>query len=40
MEKLKRQRSIDNPPLISYNTLVAWFENDVKFDFGQVTALV
>ena len=31
---------VDNSPLISYNTLVTWFEKIVKFDFVQIMALV
>ena len=26
---------LDNPILIQYNTLVTWFECDVKFDFSN-----
>ena len=26
---------LDNPPFIIYNTLVTWFECDVKFDFSD-----
>ena len=33
-------KSIDNPPLIGYNTLVTWFEKIVKFDFVQIMTLV